>query len=162
MNQSQCRVRKQSKDIPVSENYNMGNCYGRKKGCLRNNTSITNFEESLPLNAFVKPNEVNQNDGVFNTEHNSLLHQKELNSDNETDTKDDSDVKVKINILNIQRKSKDDIDRNLSSVHIETLQNGTTINETKHINNNTEKSETDADADQIRVTLEHENLIHVA
>ena len=141
----------------MSEAGHEGNKRGKKRrGCLKNDTSITNFEETLPLND-VPNGDINKGDEP-NTDMNRQLPQ--TNPTDLIETFDDDGLKVKINICNIQRSSRDDTDSAVSTLHIETLHNGTKLNETQHCNNNMEPiKESPLNS---RYALQHENTILVA
>ena len=134
-----------------------GNNRGKKRrGCLKNDTSITNFEETLPLN--VVPNgDIDKGDRP----HADINHQlPETKPTDLIETFNDDGVKVKINMCNIQRSSRDDTDSAVSSLHIETLHNGTKLNETQHFNNNMENLE--ENSLNSTYALQHENTVLVA
>ena len=95
------------------------------------------------------------------TEMTNLLDPKEHHSKDKKVEGGDPELTVKINILNIQRSTKDDIHRNLSSLHIETLQNGTKIGESNHINNNSEVPDIDTAQVTEKATIKHDNVFFV-
>ena len=139
----------------MSESCHVANYRGKKRrGCLKYDTSITNFDETLPLNVGANYDIIDNCDKP-QTEMNHLV--RETNPADRIETLDNGDVKVKINICNIQRSSKDDKDSNLSSLHIETLRNGTKLNETRHFNNNMEKTEGNLVNNTNKFALQHKN-----
>lgn len=128
----------------------------KKRGCLKNDTSFTNFEETLPLNTVTNANDVIQREEPNPSESNNPHQETWLN-----DTSDalNADVKVQINTFNFQRSSKEDTENALSSLHIDLLQNGTKLSETQHINNNRGKAQLNSFNDTKRFALEHEKTI---
>ena len=158
MNHTQTRIRRQSREAHVSESCNIGDDSGKER-FYKNNTSFTHVDDTHSNDG--KMHERTSNEQEKCTEMTNLLHPKDsLRTDRQLST-DDKELKVKIDIFNVQRSTKDDIHRNLSSLHIETLQNGTKIGETNHINNNSQVPEIVVEPEAETATLKHENVFFV-
>ena len=152
---------------------------------MKKNTSATDLEETCPLGSGNRQYEIDHNGKTSFAENNAIRHEIYETDQNgkisfaennvfRYDTEDDSDktngdmkcngVELKINILMIEYGSKDKINKSLSTVDIEALQNGTTINETTYINNTgSESIETDIlEEEPGSVTLDNETVFLVS
>lgn len=150
VNQSQYRYYRSSSEGRGSETNNIGAFLRKYRPAVKKVTSATDLEEVYPFHTGNKQYETVQDRKLDLTEKKYIIN--ETNSDtNDKNTmrdksnddireitidKGDSEVSLKINILTIQYRSssRDKMSRNVSTVDIETLQNGTTIKEASYTN----------------------------
>ena len=174
VNQSQYRTYRSSSDGRASETNNIGALLRKYRTGVKKNTSATDLEESSPFGLGNKqydtvPNGKPQTVGNNAFTGNDVLQSK-IDSETRINTKCNGnkpgeDVELKINILTIQYSTKDNINRNLSTVDIEALQNGTTIKETSYTNNNTcsnDNTEPDKSEESGNLTLDNETFFLVS